>query len=96
MKINITAIVKSKPEHLQETKIILTEMASNSKKEQACIQYDLHQDKENENIFIFHEIWESQEGLTLHETQDHFVQFLRKVPKLLVEPIVVYKTNRVV
>lgn len=95
MKINITAIVKSKPEHLQQTKNILTEMASNSKKEQACIQYDLHQDKENQNIFIFHEIWESEEGLALHETQPHFEQFIAKARELLEEPIIVYKTNRI-
>ena len=95
MKINITAIVKSKPEHLQETKSILTELASNSKKEQACIQYDLHQDKENENIFVFHEIWESEEGLVLHETQPHFVKFISQAPELLAEPVLVYKTNKI-
>ena len=96
MKINITALLKSKPEHIQETKTILTDLASTSKKEKACIQYDLHQAHENQDLFILHEVWESQEGLALHETQDHFVQFIAKAPELLAEPIVIYKTNRIV
>lgn len=96
MKINITAIVKSKPEHLQETKKMLTEMASTSRKEQDCIQYDLHQDKENANIFIFHEIWESEEGLALHETQPYFMEFISQASELLAEPVLVYETNKIV
>ncbi|RZK12391.1 MAG: antibiotic biosynthesis monooxygenase [Flavobacterium sp.] len=95
MKINITAIVKSNPNSIEETKMLLTEMAVNSKKEKACIQYDLHQDKENPSFFIFHEIWESEEGLAFHETQVHFQKFKAKTSALLAEPIIVYKTDKI-
>jgi len=96
MKISITAIVKSKIETLQETKNILAEMAVDSKKEQACMQYDLHQDKENPALFIFHEIWENETGLALHETQSYFQNFRIKASELLAGPIIVYKTNKIV
>ncbi|MGS0527959.1 putative quinol monooxygenase [Zobellia nedashkovskayae] len=29
--------------------------------EKGCMNYDLHQDNENPNIFLFHENWESRE-----------------------------------
>ncbi len=93
MQINITAIVKSKPEMLEETKELLTEMAVNSKKETACMQYDLHQDRENPILFVFHEIWESEEGLALHEAQPYFQKFVAVAPELLLHPITVFKTN---
>lgn len=96
MTINITAIVKSKIETLQETKSLLTEMAVNSRKEQTCIQYDLHQDKENPALFIFHEIWKNETGLALHETQPYLQNFKTKASLLLAEPLIVYKMNKIV
>ncbi|MDR6967403.1 quinol monooxygenase YgiN [Flavobacterium arsenatis] len=95
MKINITAIIKSKLETLEETKNVLIELAIKSKKETACIQYDLHQDNKKHDLFILHEIWESEEGLALHETQSHFLQFITKAPEFLAEPVLVYKTNKI-
>ena len=96
MKINITAIVKSKPETLQETKKLLAGMAVDSAKEEACIQYDLHQDNKNPTLFLFHEIWENEAGLALHETQSYFQNFKARASELLAEPIIVYKTNKIV
>lgn len=95
MKINITAIVKSNPDSIEETKNFLTEMALHSKKEDACIQYDLHQDKENPTLFIFHEIWESEEGLALHNTRPYIRGFVERASEILAEPVTIYKTNKI-
>lgn len=95
MKINITAIVKSNPDSIEETKNFLTEMALHSKKEGACIQYDLHQDKEDPACFFFHEIWESEEGLALHNSQPYIRRFAERASEILVEPVTIYKTNKI-
>jgi len=95
MSINITAIAKSKPNTISETKQILTEMAVKSINEVACIQYDLHQDNENPSLFIFHEIWEDEDGLALHEAQLHFLKFKSKASELLAEPVAIYKTEKI-
>lgn len=92
MKINITAIVKSKPDTIEEVKSYLTEMAINSKNEKACIQYDLHQDSENQTHFFFHEIWENGESLALHNTQPYIQRFVVRASEILAEPVLVYKT----
>lgn len=41
-----------------------------------CIQYDLHQVKDQENHFCFIETWESQKLLDEHMQKDHFKNFV--------------------
>jgi quinol monooxygenase YgiN len=55
MPINLTVILKSKPEGVETLKSLLLELVQNSTKEAACLQYDLHQSIENPTNFIFHE-----------------------------------------
>jgi len=94
-QINITAIIKSLPEKTEEMKAFLLELVAGSTKEEACIQYDLHQDAESPNVFVFHEIWKDAENLELHTKTPHFVKFVHDSASLLAEPLTVYKTNRV-
>lgn len=95
MKINITAIIKSKPETIEITKALLTEMAGNSKQETACIQYDLHQSIEEPECFLFHEIWDNQEDLELHNTKPYIRKFVEKAAEILAEAPKIYKTNKI-
>lgn len=43
--------------------------------EQSCINYDLHTDNDNGNVFMFHENWESKQDLNNH----HESAFIKKV-----------------
>ena len=90
MKVYLTAFVKAKPDTILPLKDALQTLVVASKQEPACIQYDLHQGTENPAIFIFHEIWESQEGLDLHNNQPYIQQF----PSALVDGgVTIYKTQ---
>lgn len=53
MNIYLTAIIKSKPEYLTEVTNVLNNMVFETRKEKACLQYDLHQSLEDKNTFIF-------------------------------------------
>ena len=46
-----------------------------TRNEEGCLCYNLHQDNENENLFIFHEIWENAEVLVKHSQTAHFKAF---------------------
>jgi quinol monooxygenase YgiN len=50
----------------------------------------LQQGIENENLFIFHEIWENSEGLEQHNQQDYIKAFSSKAEELLEEPAQIY------
>lgn len=90
--ISITAILKSKPENLIEVQNMLTHLVSETRKEAACIRYDLHT---SENVFILWEEWKDQVGLDLHNNQSYLKEFIQKTELLVASPIQVYKTAQI-
>jgi quinol monooxygenase YgiN len=94
MPINLTVIIKSKPENSETMKLLLQDLVLNSRKEAACIQYDLHQNLEKPNIFIFHEVWQDKEGLDNHNQQAYIKTFLENSKLLFQEPTLVYSTTK--
>lgn len=95
MKINLTAILKSKPENIEELRHILLDMVNQSKSETACVQYELHQDKNDKSLFIFHEVWENQNGFEQHNQQSYIQSFFQNSKSLLQEEPLLYFTNRI-
>ncbi|HEU4790780.1 MAG TPA: putative quinol monooxygenase [Flavobacterium sp.] len=95
MEINLTVIIKSKSECREELKAILVELSRNSKKEAACLQYDLHQNIEDPDVFILHEVWKNNEGLDLHKKQSHFLKFNEASELFLEEKITVFTTSKI-
>ena len=94
MKVYLTAIIKAKPDQADVLKNVLQEMVIDSRKEQACLQYDLHQSLEDKNIFIFNEIWANQEGLDLHNNQPYLKAFQTE-SKAIIDEVIIYKSNKI-
>ena len=92
MSIYLTAIVKSKKETTAALRTMLLDMVANSRKEEACIQYDLHESPVD-NTFIFQEEWKDQAGLDLHDQQSYILAFVAQADTLT-EGIVIYKTEK--
>lgn len=95
MKIYITAVIKLKPEYRSEMIQVLMNMVEETRKEEACIQYDLHEDMEDENIFVFYEIWNSAEGLSQHNCQAYIKEFGAMKDKGYVTETTIYKTKKI-
>jgi quinol monooxygenase YgiN len=95
MEINLTVIIKSKPEYREELKSVLKNLVDNSTKEAACLRYDLHQNIEDPNVFILHEVWKNKEGQDLHNEQLYSLQFNRTSEFFLEEKTIVYVTSRI-
>ena len=93
--IHLTAIVKSKPKHTDTVKSLLMNMAVHSKKETACLQYDLHQHSTEPNIFVFHEIWSDKKGLEAHNSQPYIQEFVKASETLLEGEVIIYKTQKI-
>lgn len=92
MSIYLTAIVKSKKETVDELRAMLLNMVANSRTEEACIQYDLHEAGDT-NTFIFQEEWKDQAGLDLHNKQPYLLDFVAHADRLT-DDIVIYKTEK--
>ncbi|GEM63460.1 hypothetical protein SF1_14420 [Sphingobacterium faecium NBRC 15299] len=88
MKIYLTVLVKAKPEHQREIKDFLYGLSKSSRQEDACIEYNVHQSIDDENIFILNEEWESLDGLDLHNEQSYSKEFFASFDKLEEQPII--------
>lgn len=95
MPIYLTATVKSKPGNSEALKKLLMILVENSKQEEACVQYDLHQTQNELEFFIFHEEWKSQEGLDLHNKQPHIQDFLTTSVPFIEGKISIYQTEKI-
>jgi quinol monooxygenase YgiN len=93
MKIYLTAIIKSKEEYQAEVLEVLQNMVKETRKEEACELYTLHQGIEDKNEFIFYEIWKDAAGLKQHDQQPYIQAFGALVDEKLQEIPQIYKTN---
>lgn len=93
MKIYLTAIINAKEEYRNEVLEVLQNMVKETRKEEACELYTLHQGIENKNQFIFYEIWKSEEGLAQHNQQPYIQAFGALVDEKLQEKPQIYLTE---
>ncbi|WP_431242327.1 putative quinol monooxygenase [Flavobacterium sp. P21] len=70
----------------------MNNLVTETRKEVACIRYDLHH---SENVFIIWEEWKDQEGLDIHNNQSHLQDFISKSENFVSAPIQVYKTAQI-
>lgn len=90
--ISITALFKSKPETREQLHGMLDHLVTETRKEGACVRYDLHN---AENVFIIWEEWKDQPGLDIHNNQSYLLDFIAKSESLVSSPIQVYKTVQI-
>jgi quinol monooxygenase YgiN len=54
-----------------------------TRKEEGCLQYDLHRAAEQPGAFLFHEVWESREHHAAHTRTSHFLRWNARKDSLL-------------
>lgn len=75
--LTIIAKILAKEEKRDFVKKELLKLIEITKKEKGCINYDLHQDNENPNLFLFHENWESRELWQTHMNNAHLAEYIK-------------------
>ena len=76
-KLTIVARIVAKPEKRELVKSELLKLIEITRAEKGCINYDLHQDNENENLFLFYENWESRELWQTHMNNRHLADYMK-------------------
>jgi len=54
-----------------------------TRKEEGCLQYDLHRGADQSGTFLFHEVWASREHHTAHTRTPHFLRWNARKDALL-------------
>lgn len=75
--LTIIACIESKPEKIDFIKTEVLRLIEPTRKENGCIQYDLHQDNEKPEIFIVYENWDSLELWQKHMESNHLKDFVK-------------------
>ena len=70
-KLTIIARILAKSEHREMVKAELQKLIKPTLAEEGCINYDLHQDNENPDLFLFYENWSSRELWLEHMNNSH-------------------------
>jgi len=76
-QLTIVARILAKEEKRDLVKSELLKLIAITREEQGCINYDLHQDNENPNLFLFHENWESYELWQKHMANAHLAEYVK-------------------
>jgi quinol monooxygenase YgiN len=54
-----------------------------TRKEDGCLQYDLHRCVDQPGTFLFHEVWETRDHHTAHTRTPHFLRWNARKDSLL-------------
>ena len=83
--LTIVARIEAKKDKIDFVKSEALKLLEPTRNEKGCILYNLHQDNESPEIFIFVEYWESQNLLQLHLESSHLKTFVEVTDGSLVD-----------
>ncbi len=75
-KLTIVANIFANSDNVDLLKSELEKLIPPTLKEEGCIQYDLHQDNENPEHFMFFELWENRELWQAHMNAPHLAAYM--------------------
>lgn len=82
-RLTIVAQIQVKPAHKETVKAALLKLIATTRSEPGCINYDLHQDNEDENLFLFHENWKNRDLWQTHMQNDHLVAYMEETEGMI-------------
>ncbi|MFD2205521.1 putative quinol monooxygenase [Kiloniella antarctica] len=69
---------RAKPEMADQLQTRLIDMVAPTRKEPGALEYHVHRDRHDNNLFVFYEVWQSREHLERHLTTPHVQDFLKE------------------
>lgn len=85
--LTVIARIKAKPGKEQDLKAALELLIPPTLEEEGCLNYDLHEGKDDPQLFVFYENWANKELHARHMRSPHLEDFKAKMDDLLAEPL---------
>ncbi|MDO5980658.1 putative quinol monooxygenase [Flavivirga spongiicola] len=76
-KLTIVAKILAKTDKRELVKQELLKLIEITRAEEGCINYDLHQDNDNNDLFLFYENWSSRELWQKHSDNNHIADYIK-------------------
>jgi len=74
--LTIVAKIEAKKESIDLVKSELLKLIEPTRQEDGCVQYDLHQDNERPEVFLFFENWANRELWQKHMNNEHLAAYM--------------------
>lgn len=81
--VTLTVVVRAKEGQELLVEAELRALVAPTRREEGCLQYDLHRSRELAGQFFLHEVWESCEHHTAHTRTPHFLRWNARKDALL-------------
>ncbi|HWZ96894.1 MAG TPA: putative quinol monooxygenase [Candidatus Dormibacteraeota bacterium] len=81
--ITLVVLLRARMGHEPFLEAELRALIPPTRKEEGCLQYDLHRAADGSGGFLLHEVWESREHHTAHTKTDHFLRWNARKDALL-------------
>jgi len=85
-RVTVFARMKAKDGMEEDVRQGLLSLARQTKSEEGCIDYELHQSVDDKALFMFYENWRSKEDLDKHFEMPYLTSFLQKADQILSQP----------
>lgn len=91
--LTVVAKIEAKTLFREKVKKELFELISSTLAENGCINYDLHQDHTDKNVFLFYENWESHLLWLEHNDSEHIAKY-QKATKGCIESFEIFEMSK--
>jgi quinol monooxygenase YgiN len=81
--VTLMVLLRARTGHEPFLEAELRALVHPTRKEDGCLQYDLHRAADGAGAFLLHEVWESREHHTAHTKTDHFLRWNARKDALL-------------
>ena len=78
----LVVTVKVRPEYADRLKPAMLENAAESVKEENCHQFDVIVSQDDENTFMFYEVYSDEQALADHRQTPHFLNYWNLMQEL--------------
>jgi quinol monooxygenase YgiN len=93
--VTVVATFEARPGKETELRNALVGLVAPTRKENGCLNYDLHISPENAARFLFHENWTTKAALDAHLQAPHVQALLPRVDELCKEPPAIVIWDRI-
>jgi len=78
----LVVTVKVQPEFVAKLKPAMLENAAQSVQEESCYQFDVIVSQDDENTFMFYEVYKDEQALADHRQTPHFLNYWNLMQEL--------------
>jgi quinol monooxygenase YgiN len=81
--VTLVVLLRARTGHEPFLEAELRALVPPTRREEGCLQYDLHRAADGTGAFLLHEVWETREHHTAHTKTDHFLRWDARKDALL-------------